>query len=90
MTALERLTLDDCKKLRTLPASIMYLSRLQKLWVWRAPLKDMPCMEALMLEELRLDVADYAPGSRTFTALTRLLPCLQLLQVLVLRACDVT
>jgi len=29
MTAIEHLTLDNCSKLRTLPASIMHLSRLQ-------------------------------------------------------------
>ncbi len=50
----------------------------------------MPCIEALTaLHELRLDVADYAHGSRAFTALSRALPCLQQLQVLRLRASDV-
>jgi hypothetical protein len=41
------------------------------------------------LYELCLDVADYAQGSRAFTALSRWLPCLQQLQVLGLRASDV-
>ena len=49
----------------------------------------MPCIEALTaLHELCLDVADYAQGSRAFTALSRSLPCLQQLQVLRLRASD--
>ncbi len=86
MTALELLTLECCRKLRTLPASIMHLSRLQKLCIS----EDMPCIEALTaLHELRLDVADYAHGSRAFTALSRWLPCLQQLQVLGLRASGV-
>ena len=41
------------------------------------------------LHELRLDVADYAHGSRAFTALSRSLPCLQQLQVLDLGAYEV-
>ena len=87
MTALEHLTLDYCWKLRTLPASIMHLSRLQKLWILDVPLEDMSCIESLVaLHELRLDVADYAHGSRAFTGLSRSLPCLQQLQVLGLRA----
>ena len=50
----------------------------------------MPFIEALTaLHELRLYVADYAHGSRAFTALSRSLPCLQQLQVLRLRASDV-
>ena len=90
MTALEHLTLHSCSKLRTLPASIMHLSRLQKLCISEVPLEDMPCIEALTaLHELRLDVADYAHGSRAFTALSRSLPCLQQLQVLGLRASGV-
>jgi hypothetical protein len=87
LTSLEHLTLDSCSKLRTLPASIMHLSRLQKLCISEVPLEDMPCIEALTaLHELRLDVADYAHGSRAFTALSRSLPCLQQLQVLDLGA----
>jgi hypothetical protein len=83
MTALEHLTLDCCRSLRTLLASIMHLSRLQKLWISEVPLEGMPCIEALTaLHELRLGVADYAHGSRAFTALSRSLPCLQQLQVL--------
>ena len=90
MTALEHLTLDSCSKLRTLPASIMHLSRLQTLCISEVPLEDMPCIEALTaLHELRLDVADYAHGSRAFTALSRSLPCLQQLQVLGLGASGV-
>jgi hypothetical protein len=90
MTALELLTLGRCRKLRTLPASIMHLSRLQKLSISDVLLEDMPCFEALTaLLELRLDVADYAHDSRAFTALSRWLPCLQQLQVLGLRASDV-
>ena len=90
MTALEHLTLARCSKLRTLPASIMHLSRLQKLCISEVPLEDMPCIEALTaLHELRLDVADYAHGSRAFTALSRSLPCLQQLQVLGLGASGV-
>ena len=90
MTALEHLTLHCCRHLRTLPASIMHLSRLQTLWISEVPLEDMPCIEALTaLHELRLDVADYAHGSRAFTALSRSLPCLQQLQVLRLRASGV-
>jgi hypothetical protein len=50
----------------------------------------MPCIEALTaLHELRLYVADYAHGSRAFTALSRSLPCLQQLQVLGLGASGV-
>jgi hypothetical protein len=50
----------------------------------------MPCIEALTaLHELRLGGADYAHGSRAFTALSRSLPCLQQLQVLGLRASGV-
>jgi hypothetical protein len=45
MTALEHLTLDSCRKLRTLPASIMHLLRLQKLWISEVPLEDMPCIK---------------------------------------------
>jgi hypothetical protein len=41
------------------------------------------------MHELHLDVADYAHGSRTFTALSRSLPCLQQLQVLDLQASGV-
>jgi len=90
LTALEHLTLANCSKLRTLPASIMHLSRLQTLCISDVPLEDMPCIEALTaLHELRLDVADYAHGSRAFTALSRSLPCLQQLQVLGLRASGV-
>jgi len=90
MTALEHLTLDNCSKLRTLPASIMHLSRLKTLCIWDVPLEDMPCIEALTaMHELRLDVADYALGSRAFTALSRSLPCLQQLQVLGLGASGV-
>jgi hypothetical protein len=90
MTALEHLTLNCCRSLRTLPASIMHLSRLQKLCISEVPLEDMPCIEALTaLHELRLDVADYAHGSRAFTALSRSLPCLQQLQVLGLGASGV-
>ena len=90
MTSLEHLTLASCSKLRTLPASIMHLSRLQKLCISDVPLEDMPCIEALTaLHELRLDVADYAHGSRAFTALSRSLPCLQQLQVLGLGASGV-
>jgi hypothetical protein len=75
MNALEHLTLDRCRKLRTLPASIMHLSKLQKVWISEVPLEDMPCVEALTaLDELHLHVADYAHGSRTFTALSRSLP----------------
>ena len=63
MTALECLTLDRCRKVRTLPGVNLHLSRLQKLWILEVPLEDMPCIEALTaLHELRLDVADY-PGS---------------------------
>jgi hypothetical protein len=83
MTALELLTLEWCRKPRTLPASIMHLSRLQKLWISEVPLEDMLCIEALTaLHELPLDVADYAHGSRAFTVLSRSLPCPQQLQVL--------
>ena len=90
LTALEHLTLANCSKLRTLPASIMHLSRLQTLCISDVPLEDMPCIEALTaLHELRLDVADYAHGSRAFTALSRSLPCLQQLQVLRLGASGV-
>jgi hypothetical protein len=68
----------------------MHLSRLQKLCISDVPLEDMPCIEALTaLHELRLDVADYAHGSRAFTALSRSLPCLQQLQVLGLGASGV-
>jgi hypothetical protein len=67
----------------------MHLSRLQKLSISDVLLEDMPCFEALTaLLELRLDVADYAHDSRAFTALSRWLPCLQQLQVLLLRAFD--
>ncbi len=87
MTALEHLTLANCSKLRTLPASIMHLSRLKKLCISHVPLEDMPCIEALTaLHELRLYAADYAHGSRAFSALSRSLPCLQQLQVLRLGA----
>jgi hypothetical protein len=90
MTALEHLTLARCKKLKTLPASITHLSRLQKLWILEVPMEDMPCIEALTaLHELRLLVTDYAHGSRAFTALSRSLPCLQQLQVLRFQASEV-
>jgi len=90
MTTLEHLTLGCCRHLRILPASIMHLSRLQTLRISDVPLEDMPCIEALTaLHELRLDVADYAQGSRAFTALSRSLPCLQQLQVLGLGASGV-
>ena len=38
MTALEHLILDRCGRLRTLPASIVYLSRLQMLSISEVPL----------------------------------------------------
>jgi len=67
------LTIECGSKLRTLPGG----------------LGELPCIEALTaLHELCLDVADYAQGSRAFTALSRSLPCLQQLQVLRLRASD--
>ena len=66
----------------------MHLSRLQKLWISEAPLEDMPCIEALtVLHELHLYVTDYPHGSRAFTTLSRSLPCLQKLQVLLLQVC---
>jgi len=83
MTALERLTLIECDKLKALPESIMHLSRLQHLQIKRCPLQDMPCIEALTaLRTLALDVADYTHSNRTFTALSRSLPCLQQLDAL--------
>ena len=88
LTALGSLTIECCGKVRRLPASIMHLSRLQKLSI-DAPLEDMPCIKALTaMRELHLTVAHYADGSCAFTALSRSLPCLQLLQVLRLRAYD--
>ncbi len=64
MTAIEHLTLASCSKLRTLPVSIMHLSRLQTLCISDVPLEDMPCIEALTeLHELPLYVADYVHGS---------------------------
>ena len=78
MTALQRLTLFRCYKLKTLPVSIMHLSRLRELRIQDCPLQDMPCIEALTaLRTLELAVTDYALGSRTFMALSRSLPCLQ-------------
>ncbi len=88
MTALDDLSLFCCSNLRTLPASIMHLERLQKLWISESPLEDMPCIEALTLPELHLRVAEYEQGSRAFTALSCSLPCLQQLQLLQLRASD--
>jgi hypothetical protein len=49
----------------------MHPSRLQKLCISEFPLQDMPCIEALTvaersLHEFRLDVQDYARGSRAF------------------------
>jgi hypothetical protein len=86
--ALKQLMLHRLK-LRTLPASIVHLSWLQKLRFLEVPMDDMPCIETLTaLHELQLHVADYAHGSRAFTALSRSLPCLPLLQVLRLRAPD--
>ena len=83
MTALERLTLSDCYKLKTLPVSIMHLSQLRELRSEGCPLQDMPCIDALTaLRTLALGVADYTHSSRTFTALSRSLPCLQQLDVL--------
>ena len=80
---MERLTLLECRKLGTLPASIMHLSRLQHLQIYRCPLQDMPCIEALTaLRELNLRVSDYTAGSRAFQALSRSLPCLQQLDAL--------
>jgi hypothetical protein len=74
LTALGSLKLECGSKLRALPGG----------------LGELPCIEALTaLHELCLDVADYAQGSRAFTALSRSLPCLQQLQVLRLRASDV-
>jgi hypothetical protein len=73
LTALGSLKLECGSKLRALPGG----------------LGELPCIEALTaLHELCLDVADYAQGSRAFTALSRSLPCLQQLQVLLLRASD--
>jgi hypothetical protein len=89
LTALGSLTIGNCDKLRALPRGIGKLGALRKLTLWRLN-EDMPCIEALTaLHELRLDVADYAHGSRAFTALSRSLPCLQQLQVLDLRASGV-
>ena len=83
MTALERLTLSDCYKLKTLPVSIIHLSRLRELRIEDCPLQDMPCIDALTaLRTLALEVADYTHSSRTFTALSRSLPCLQQLDAL--------
>ncbi len=74
LTAMGSLELECGSKLRALPGG----------------LGELPCIEALTaMHELCLDVADYAQGSRTFTALSRSLPCLQQLQVLRLRASDV-
>jgi len=50
---------------------------------------ELPWIEALTsLHGLYLHVADYAHGSRAFTALSRSLPCLQQLQVLRLEASE--
>jgi hypothetical protein len=74
LTALGSLKFESGSKLRPFPGG----------------LGELPCIEALTaLHELCLDVAGYAQGSRTFTALSRSLPCLQQLQVLRLRASDV-
>ena len=86
LTSLEHLVLGSCKQLKTLPASIMHLSRLQELNIELCPLQDMPCIEALTaLRSLVLQVSDYRQGSRAFKALSRSLPCLQLLDNLMLR-----
>ena len=61
----------------------MHLSRLRELRIQDCPLQDMPCIDALTaLRTLALGVADYTHSSRTFTALSRSLPCLQQLDVL--------
>ena len=76
----------------TLPRGLGKLGALTQLTLQGLPggLGELPCIEALTaLHELCLDVADYAQGSRAFTALSRSLPCLQQLQVLRLRAFDV-
>ena len=74
LTALGSLKFECGSKLQSLPGG----------------LGELPCIETLTtLHELCLHVADYAQGSCTFTALSRSLPCLQLLQVLRLRASDV-
>jgi hypothetical protein len=68
------LTALDSLKLRALPGGIC----------------ELPCIEALTaLHELELYVANNARGSRTFTALSRSLPCLHPLQVFRLRASEV-
>ena len=83
MTALERLELSECGKLKALPPSIMHLSQLQHLQIDGCPLQDMPCMEALKaLRTLELFVSH---DSRAFKALSRSLPCLQQLHSLHLR-----
>ena len=70
LTSLGILKLECGSKLRALPGG----------------LGELPCLEALTaMHELCLHVADYAQGSRAFTALSRL----QHLQVLRLRASDV-
>ena len=74
LTSLGILELECGSKLRALPGG----------------LGELPCIEALTaLHQLCLDVADYAQGSRAFTALSRSLPCLQQQQVLRHRASDV-
>ena len=56
--ALKQLMLHRLK-LRTLPASIVHLSWLQKLWFLEVSMEDMPCIETLTaLHELQLHVAD--------------------------------
>jgi hypothetical protein len=50
---------------------------------------ELPCIEALTaLQELELNVANYTQGGRAFTALSRLLPCLQQLRIFRLQASD--
>jgi hypothetical protein len=95
--ALTQLTLQGLRELQEMPDLIgltalgsLKLECGSKLRVLPGGLGELPCIEALtVLHELCLDVADYAQGSRAFTALSRSLPCLQQLQVLRLRASDV-
>ena len=95
--ALTQLTLQGLEKLQEMPDLIgltalgsLKLECGRKLRALPGGLGELPCIEALTaLHELCLDVADYAQGSRAFTALSRSLPCLQQLQVLDLRASGV-
>ena len=89
LCSLTNLSLARMRALRRLPASIMHLTKLQKLSIWRCGVKTMASIEPLTaLDTLVLDVSDYTRGCQVYQNLARSLPSLQQLQVLRLSCQD--